>query len=94
MICSNGICDSAKALFFQKGLQLPLNSAHNGWSPEGEGRVQLHQGGPCPDLLQRVLPAAHATNPNYGNSAYREAHGDTVKKDMASASESPTIKAD
>lgn len=61
----------------QKGLQLPFDSAHHRWPPVGEGRVQLHQGGPCPDLLQCILPTADPTNSNDGDSACREAQGNT-----------------
>lgn len=65
----------------QKGLQLPLDSAHYRRPPVGEGCVQLHQGGPRPDLLQRVLPTADTTNPNDGDAACREAQGDSMRKD-------------
>lgn len=64
----------------QKSLQLPFDSAHHGRPPIGEGRVQLYQGGSRPDLLQSVLPTADTANPNDGDSACREAQGNTVRK--------------
>lgn len=72
VIYSNGVCHCVKTPFFQKGLQLTLDPGHDWWPQEGEGRVQLHQGGPCLDLLQGILSAAHTTNPDDGNRALGE----------------------
>lgn len=64
----------------QKGLQLPFDSAHHRRPLVAEGCVQLHQGGPRPDFLQSILPAADTTDANDGDSAYREAQVRVVRQ--------------